>query len=77
MFVPQGRGQDISGLSVKLMNIDAFDREADRDAYKVLDAPEGYVGKFNARQMPETWHLRHTATAVYLSPITPFVLVIR
>ena len=70
-------GQDISGLSVKLMNIDAFDREADRDAYKVLDAPEGYVGKFNARQMPETWHLRHTATAVYLSPITPFVLVIR
>ena len=32
---------------------------------------------FNARQMPETWHLRHTATAVYLSPITPFVLVIR
>ncbi len=40
-------------------------------------APEGYVGKFNARQMPETWHLRHTATAVYLSPITPFVLIVR
>ncbi len=70
-------GQDISKLSVKLMNVQVFDREAPRNTYKILDAPNGYVGKFHAGQMPETWHPRHTATAVYLSPITPFVFVLR
>ena len=70
-------GQDISGLSVKLVNPEALDREADRDAYKILDAPNGYVGQFGAGQMADPWHLRHTATAVYLSPISPFVLVVR
>ena len=70
-------GQDVSGLAVKLVNVAALDRDASRDAYKILDAPGGYVGKFDTSAMSEAWHLRHTSTAVYLNPITPFVLVIR
>jgi len=70
-------GQDISGLSVKLMNPEALDAEAGRDSYKVLDAPNGYTGKFNAAAMPEMWHLRFTTDGAYLCANKPFMMIVR
>ncbi len=70
-------GQDISGLAVTLSNPEALDPDAERDAYKILDAPNGYAGKFDASALPEMWHLRHTSNAAYLTYRVPFVMVIR
>lgn len=70
-------GQDISGLAVKLVNPEALDTEADRDAYKILDAPNGYAGKFDAAAMPEMWHLRYAADGVYLCANKPFMMIVR
>ena len=72
-------GQDISGLSVKLMNIQAFDREAPRNTYKILDAPDGYSGHFAlAPGFPaDKWSVLQTADAAYLSSRTAFVIVVK
>ncbi len=70
-------GQDVSGLAVTLSNPEALDTDAARDAYKILDAPNGYAGKFDASALPERWHLRHTSNAVYLNSTLPFILVLR
>ena len=70
-------GQDISRLTVRIANPTALDKDADRDAYKILDATNGYVGSFDASELPESWYLRHADDAVYLRFEKPFVLIIR
>lgn len=70
-------GQDVSGLAVTLSNPEALDTDAGRDAYKILDAPSGYAGKFDTSALPERWRLRHTSNAVYLSSMLPFVMLLR
>jgi hypothetical protein len=79
LLVLKGASQDISGLSVKIMNASALDRNAPRDAYKILDAPNGYTGNFSlATDFPkDKWHVRYTADAAYLVPIKAFYLIVR
>ncbi len=79
LLVLKGASQDISGLSVKIMNASALDRNAPRDAYRILDAPNGYTGKFSlATDFPkDKWYVKYTTNAAYLVPIKAFYLVVR
>ena len=70
-------GQDISHLTVKVANPAALDKDADRDAYKILDSENGYTGRFDANELPDGWYLRHTADAVFLCFEKPFILIVR
>jgi hypothetical protein len=48
-------------------DISAFDKDAARGTYKILDAPNGYTGTFaKPAGWPEDWDVKYTATAAYL-----------
>lgn len=59
-------GQDISGLKVKIMNASALDKNADRKAYKILDAPDGCEGRFDSSELPGKWGVRYASDGAYL-----------
>ena len=67
-------GQDISSLKVKVMNPNSLDKES---SYKILDAPDGYVGRFNEGSMPAGWGLRYTAGGVDMRFNKGLMLIIR
>lgn len=68
--------QDISDLNVKVMNPNSLDKES---SYKILDASDGYVGrfKFNEGSLPAGWGLRYTAGGVDLRFNKGLMLIIR
>jgi len=66
--------QDISGLTLKVANISAFNRKT---KYKILDAPYGYEGKFNLGNVPAPWGVVYTANAAYLKYIKGTTLTLR
>ena len=70
-------GQDISGLKVKVVNASALDKDADRNAYKILDAPAGYAGRFDERALPEGWTLKYASDGVYLRYSRGTVIIVR
>ncbi|MBR3220994.1 MAG: hypothetical protein IKF72_02080 [Kiritimatiellae bacterium] len=59
--------QDISGLTLKVANLSALDKMAPKSRYKILDAPYGYVGKFDESCLSGGWRVLYTDKAVYLS----------
>ena len=59
-------GQDISGLKVKVMNAAALDKDADRNAYKILDAAAGYEGRFDVSELPGEWGVRYASDGAYI-----------
>ena len=69
-------GQDISGLAVKIMNPSALNNDADRNAYKILDAPKGYAGRFDHHALPDNWYIKYKTDAVYLRHDRGFVLIL-
>ena len=70
-------GQDISDLRVKVMNASALDKDADRGAYKILDAPGGYAGRFDGSALPGEWGVRYEPTGVYLRFNKGFAVILR
>ena len=59
--------QDISGLTLKVVDFSALDKDAPCDTYKILDAPYGYTGTFaKPAGWPDGWDVKYTATAAYL-----------
>ena len=70
-------GQVISDLKVKIMNASALDKNADRNAYKILDAPAGYAGRFDDSALPAGWGLKYAADGVYLRFNKGLMLIIR
>ena len=71
--------QDISGLALSAGDMAAMDMHAPRGTYPILDAPNGYAGRFTfAADFPkDKWDVRYTATAAYLVPVNAFVVVVR
>lgn len=70
-------GQDISGLT---LNIDAsvLDKDtAHNYGYKILDAPNGFTGEFQAGNVADPWYVEYTSTAAYLRYHSPFVITVR
>lgn len=70
-------GQDISGLT---LNIDAsvLDKDtAHNYGYKILDAPNGFTGEFQAGNVTDPWYVEYTSTAAYLRYRSPFVITVR
>ena len=49
-------GQSISGLRLTISDVDALDRDMQ---YKVLDAPNGYTGKFDESALPSGWKVKY------------------
>ena len=70
-------GQDISGLKVKIMNASALDKNADRNAYKILDAPDGCEGKFDSSELPGEWGVRYASDGSYLRYNKGLAVVLR
>ena len=70
-------GQDISGLSVKVVDASTLDKNAPRGTYKILDAPNGYVGRFGSGEVPSGWHLRYTVDAAYFACDMGMSVIIR
>jgi autotransporter-associated beta strand protein len=79
LLVLKGANQDISGLQVKVMNPAALNSDADRDTYKILDAPNGYEGHFRLADdfLGNKWNVRYESGAAYLSPVRAFVIIMR
>ena len=75
----QGADQTVSGLSVRVVNPEALDKDAPRGKYKILVAPNGYSNEFGlADDFPkDKWYVRYAATAAYLEPVKAFVMVLR
>ena len=69
--------QDISGLTLKMANLSVFDKGARPGRYKILDAPNGYVGKFDESCLNDDWHVVYTPTAAYLHHPHGMVLFVR
>ncbi|MBR2837311.1 MAG: hypothetical protein IKE55_00855 [Kiritimatiellae bacterium] len=69
--------QDISGMTLKVADLSAFDRNARKGKYKILEAPYGYEGRFNLGNVDEEWTVSYTATAAYLHFRHGSVLTIR
>ena len=67
-------GQDISGLKLKLVNPQSFDKE---QKYRILRAPSGYTGTFNESALPSGWTVVYETNNVYLKFPKPFVIVVR
>ena len=59
-------GQNISGLALKVADFTALNEDAHVDFYKILDAPNGYTGKFADGNLSGPWHVQYTSTAAYL-----------
>ena len=70
-------GQDISGLTLKVLDITAFNRDAVHAAYMILDAPNGYANKFAAGNLAEPWYVKYTDTAAYIVCKKGFVFCVR
>ncbi len=59
--------QDISGLTLSIPDILTFDKEADSRLYKIVDAPNGYIGKFTkAADFPKDWEVKYSTDGVYV-----------
>lgn len=70
-------GQDISGLTLNVPDISVFNKDAPRGTYKILDAPNGYIGeKFAADNLANPWYVKYTATDAFITRRSGFVLVI-
>lgn len=69
-------GQDISGLTLSV-DVSSLDRDAARGTYKILDAPNGYSGKFAVGNLSEPWCVHYTNTAAYLKCRKGMMLVFR
>ena len=71
-------GQDISGLTLKVADFSTFDKDAAKDQYPILSAPNGYAGTF---VLPEgwssDWRVKYTTTAAYIKPKTGTVISVR
>ena len=59
-------GMDISSLALKVPDVSAFDKEKDTHFYKVVDAPNGYSGRFTSVSLPPPWQVRYVDTGVYV-----------
>ncbi|MBP5542669.1 MAG: RNA polymerase sigma factor [Kiritimatiellae bacterium] len=79
LLVLKEANQDISGLRVKVMNPAALNSDADRDTYKILDAPKGYDGHFRLADdfLGNKWNVRYESGAAYLSPVRAFVIMVK
>ena len=71
-------GQSISNLTLKVEDFSTFDKDAAKDQYQILSAPNGYAGTF---VLPEgwssDWRVKYTTTAAYIKPKTGMVISIR
>lgn len=67
-------GQDVSGLAVKVANASSLDREV---SYKILDAPDGYTGKFDDSALPAGWGLKYTGDGAWLYHLNGLLLIVR
>jgi hypothetical protein len=67
-------GQDIAGLRLRLINDDALDSD---EAQTILDAPNGYVGKFDESVLPPKWTVKYSASGAVLYKSKGLVIVVR
>ena len=56
-------GQNISGLRLTIADVDALDRDVH---YTILDAPNGYFGKFDGSALPSGWKVKYKADGAEL-----------
>ena len=55
-------GQDISNLTLKMVDADALDPHARANLYKILDAPDGFTGTFRkSADWPLAWDVKYAA----------------
>ena len=55
-----------------------FDKDAAKDHYQILSAPDGYTGKFALPEgWPSDWNVKYTDTAAYIKPKNGMVISIR
>ena len=73
----ESSGQNISGLAMKVSDFTALNENAQVDFYKILDAPNGYTGKFADGNLSGAWHVQYTTTAAYLFCQRGTVIVFR
>ena len=60
------KDQAISNLTLKVVNIAAFNKDAPSITYKILDAPNGYTGTFAVGNLPDSWYVKYKPTAAYI-----------
>lgn len=74
------QNQDISNLTLKFADVEALDAHANSSFYKILDAPNGYTGKFQfAADWPSAWSVKYTADgkSAYVYRVNGTKLIVR
>ena len=69
--------QDISGLTLKVADISAFDKMAPKSRYKILDAPNGYTGTFNLGNVAAPWEVVYSPTNACLHYVRGTKMIVR
>ena len=59
-------GMDIGNLALKVLDVSAFDTEKNTHFYKVVDAPNGYSGRFSSVTIPPPWQVKYVDTGIYV-----------
>ena len=75
-----GQAQDISGLTLKIVDISTFDANAKGSTYKIVDAPNGITGEFTkSSDFPSGWEIKYSADrkSVYVHHPNGTVITIR
>lgn len=61
-------GQDISGLTLRVADFAALSKSASSKLYRILDAPDGYTGRFALPAgWPAGWEVRYFGDSAYLA----------
>lgn len=70
----ESNGQSLSGLRVKLVDADALKSGT---PHRILDAPNGYTGKFDESALPEGWTVKYTSTGAELRYSRGLAIIVR
>lgn len=70
-------GQNVSGLTLAVADFSALNSERTARKYKILDAPDGFAGKFAAGNVAAPWFVEYTSTGAYLRYANPFMMIVR
>lgn len=79
-MVKFGQAQDISRLTLKIVDSSTFDANAKGSTYKIVDAPNGIIGEFTkSSDFPPGWEIKYSADrkSVYVHHPNGTVITIR
>lgn len=70
----ESAAQSIASLKLKIANTKSF---VQGEAYKILEAPNGYEGKFDESELPDGWKVKYTNDGAEIRYTNGLVIIFR